>query len=184
MIDAMAENLGATLTGFVAMTCLVIWPLFRGRNSILALQWGISTGFAAHYCFLHEWSAAMVCVLGSIQAIAAFFASSGAGSRWIGRFLIALMIVSGPLLWAGPETVLAIIAMVLVAFGRMELVELRMRAIILMGCTMWVVHDAYVGAYIALAADILSFVIGVVGLWPILVGWANTRVGVRAPLVA
>jgi hypothetical protein len=79
----------------------------------------------------------------------------------IGYGLIPLMVGVGIYFWTGPTSALCVVAMGLIALGRMQGNQWTLRLLILAGGAVWSVHDYLEGAWIALAADLLSLTMGV-----------------------
>lgn len=164
MMGSLMENLPASLAGGVALFCLTTYPLFRSRKGILAMQLGAGAGFALHYALLGVLAASAVNVLGCVQTGAALFSGRSAASNRIGWALIPLMLLAGLYFWAGPVSAFSVVAMTLIAIGRMQQGELALRALMLSGASFWTLHDFLVGAWIAVAADIGCLTTGVAGL--------------------
>lgn len=160
MIESFMANVPAALAACFAMACLVSWPLFKTRRSILLLQLGISTGFSLHYTLLEIWPAAAVGTLGALQAVAALGSAGGAQAKKAGYALALSMVAAGLYLWSGPTTALSTTAQVLVAIGRMQSNPLTLRLLLMSGSLLWGLHDFIVGAHVALTADLTSVAIG------------------------
>lgn len=154
------QDLPTLLTGLAAATCLTMAPACRSRQSILIVQLAVGLFFAAHYLCLGISGGALANILGSIQTAAAIFASRNAVMHRLGYALIGLMIMLALVFWQGPITLLSILAMALISFGRMQAGELRLRALVLAGGGFWVMHDFLGEAWIALAADLGSLTVG------------------------
>lgn len=160
MISFIPENAPACVAGVLALICLTVWPLFRTRRSILIVQLGAGVCFMAHYAFLGLLSPSLVNLLGSVQTLAALYSVRHARLNQIGYGLIPLMAMVGVICWTGPVSGLSVIAMVLIAFGRMQTNEWALRLLILAGGVFWIAHDFLVQSWIALTADILSLTTG------------------------
>lgn len=168
MFELFSSNPGAAVAGLVALTCLTIWPLFKTRSSMLAVQLGAGLGFASHYWLLGLAAPSLVNVLGSVQTGAALFSEKSKFVNNIGYALIPLMVLVGFHFWMGPVSLLCVTASALIAFGRMQTNQLALRGLILFGCVLWIVHDYLVGSWIALTADIFSFILGSIAIWQIM----------------
>lgn len=164
MLDALLATPAATAAGLIAFVCLSVWPLFRSRSSILLVQLGASVAFATHYGLLGFMAPAAVNVLGSGQTVAALFAPNSPALNRIGYILVGLMAAAGIYFWIGPVSALCIIAMGLIAVGRMQKNQIALRSLILAGGAFWLAHDYLVGSYIALGADVTSLTIGLASL--------------------
>lgn len=159
----------ATVSGVAATLCLTAAPMFRSRRMILIAQLCAGLCFATHYAFLGIAVASAVNVLGAVQTGTAIFSTRSAAMDRLGYALIVLMAATCLWFWQGPVSVLSMFAMVLIALGRMQTDELRLRALVLAGGVFWVAHDALAEAWIALAADIGAFVAGAAVLFSLLV---------------
>lgn len=171
MLDAFLDKPAAAAAGLVALMCLTVCPLFRTRSGILWAQLGAGVGFASHYALLGIAAPSLVNVLGSVQTGAALFSTRSEALNRIGYGLIPLMIGVGIYFWTGPTSALCVVAMGLIALGRMQDNQWALRLLILAGGVFWSVHDYLEGAWVALAADLLSLTMGV----SMLVGMALTE---------
>ena len=160
MFESLIANPAASIVGAFALICLVIWPLFPGRKGMLLTQIGVSAGFASHYALLGAWAASSVCAIGAAQTVIALFSQRSEKLNCLGYAAIPLMIFVGLLTGNGPEAWLAVIGMVLIAAGRMQTDQFKLRALILSGCVFWAAHDLWIGSFIAFSADMLSVAIG------------------------
>ena len=149
-----AVDLLATATGLSAAACLTLAPLARTRSGVLWGQMAAGLSFAAHYALLGI-TAAAVNAMGD---------GTGQGFRRIGYVLTANMVLVGLLFWQGPISGLSVLAMALIAIGRMQVDQVALRLLIMAGGAVWLIHDALIGAWIALAADIGALAMGAVGL--------------------
>lgn len=170
MIDTLMATPAASAVGLVAFVCLSIWPLFSSRRSILLLQLGASIAFATHYGLLGLMAPSLVNVIGSAQTVAALAAPNNPILNRVGYVLVALMVATGIYFWTEPVSGLCVVAMGLIAIGRMQRNQVALRGLILGGGGFWLVHDYLVGSHIALGADVISLVIGsaslAILLWP------------------
>lgn len=148
------------LTGAGAILFMTCGPALRSRNGILLAQLGASACFVGHYWSLGILAASAVSALGLVQTGAAIFAGQSTSMNRLGYVLILLMIASGLWLWQGPISALSVTAMSLIALGRMQCDELRLRLLLLLGSAIWIAHDLISQAWFALTADIGAFVIG------------------------
>lgn len=160
MFELFSYNPGAAMAGLIALTCLTIWPLFKTRSSMLFINLCAGLGFSAHYWLLGLAAPSLVNVLGSVQTGAALFSERNRYVNKLGYALIPLMVLVGFHFWMGPISILCVTASALIAFGRMQTNQIALRGLILSGCALWIVHDYIIGSWIALTADVLSFIIG------------------------
>jgi len=161
MLDSFLDNPAAAAAGFFALVCLTVCPLFRTRSGILWAQLGAGVGFASHYALLGIAAPSLVNVLGSVQTSAALFSTRSEALNRVGYGLIPLMIGVGSYFWTGPTSALCVVAMGLIALGRMQENQWTLRLLILARGVFWSAHDYLEGAWIALTADLLSLTMGV-----------------------
>lgn len=161
MLDALLAAPGATLAGLGAFVGLTIWPSFTRRRDMLLAQLAAGALFATHYALLGVAAASLVNCLGCVQISAALFSGRSRALNSIGYALIPLMIAAGLVTWTGSVSALSVAAMSLIALGRMQQNLTAIRLLILAGGVFWMAHDYAVSSWIALAADIGSFVMGV-----------------------
>ena len=161
MFATLLETPMASAAGLAATVCFVTCPLYRVRWAILLAQLGSSVFFAIHYGLLGVTVAAIACVLGAVQTLAAVFAGRHAMLGRIGYALIPLMVAVGLAFWSGPFTGFSVAAMATTAFARMQADQVDLRLMLLGGTLFWTGHDALIGSWIALSADILSGLFGI-----------------------
>jgi hypothetical protein len=166
MLATLLETPAASAAGLAAMACLVACPLLRTRWSMLLAQLGVGVFFALHYGFMGVKAAALVDVLGAVQTLAALFAGRHPALGRIGYALIPLMAAVGLAFWSGPTTAFAVAAMAAIAYARMQEDQVDLRLMLLGGTLFWAVHDALVGSWIALSADLATGVLGLGALLP------------------
>jgi hypothetical protein len=95
-----------------------------------------------------------------VLASFALYATRSEALNRIGYGLIPLMIGAGVYFWTGPTSALCVAAMGLIALGRMQDNQWTIRILILAGSVFWAAHDNLLSSWIALAADLLSLIIG------------------------
>jgi hypothetical protein len=156
------------LTGVAATLCLTAAPMFRSRRMILLAQLGAGICFAAHYVCLGIAVAAAANMLGTVQTGAALLAGRSAVMSWLGYVLIGLMVLLGLYFWQGPISALSVAATSLIALGRMQSNEVRLRVLLLAGGGFWIMHDFLGEAWIALTADIGAATMGAAVLFSLL----------------
>ena len=161
MLTAFLDHPAAAAAGFFALVCLTVCPLFSTRSGILWAQLGAGIGFASHYALLGIAAPSLVNVLGLVQTLAALFAMRSVVLNKVGYGLIPLMIATGIYFWTGPASAFCVVAMGLIALGRMQNDQRTLRLLILAGGVSWSVHDYLVGSSIALTADLLCLTIGI-----------------------
>ena len=162
--EILSGNIVSDASGIGAALCLTCGPAFRDRSAILAAQFGAGMCFATHYLCLGLTVAAATSVLGVVQTGAAMRAPESRSMTRLGYALIGLMVLSGFMFWQGSISAFSILAMSLIALGRLQSDTLRLRVLILSGGIVWMVHDFVGHAWIALIADVGAFITGVAAL--------------------
>ena len=150
---------GAALFG---AACLVSWPFFKRRRTMLLIQIGIGAGFGVHYALLGASTAAVANLLSALQIAASLQVS--ATSRWINYLLIPSMVLTCALTYAGLSSLCAMLGTVLLAVGRMQVIERKLRMWVMLGTIPWLLHDLLVASPIAVI-DAISIVTGGYGYW-------------------
>ena len=167
------------LSGIAAAFFLTTAPLFRSRTNVLMVQLLAGAAFAVHYAALGIAVASLVNLIGCAQTVAAMFAARSVNSRALGFVFAALMVVIGLVYWQGPISLLSVIAMSLIAIGRMQQDQIALRALLLSGSGFWLVHDILGQAWIAVIADVGSITAGAAALFAIFftvrIEWRPTR---------
>jgi hypothetical protein len=151
----------ADVAGCVAFATLVASPLMPDRRMVLVLQLAAGLSFASHYAALGVLAACAVNVVGSVQTVLAILAPSSRLIRRLGWALVPVLILTAALFWQGPVTILASLAMISIAIGRMQMNELHLRLLVLLGGAFWIGHDLLVQSWIALSADIVCAACGI-----------------------
>jgi Bacterial inner membrane protein len=164
----LAQDTLTILTGVAATLCLTAAPMFRTRRMILLAQLAAGIFFAAHYLCLGIVVAAVANMLGTAQTGAALLAARSAAMGWLGYVLIGLMVLVGFYFWQGPISALSVAAIALIALGRMQSNELRLRVLLLGGGFFWAIHDFIGEAWIALTADVGAATMGAAALFSLL----------------
>lgn len=149
-------SLASALFGAV---CLATWPLFRTRLAMLWVQLGIGIGFGLHYALLGATTAAMANVLGSVQIAVSILVGTSPRLRWTGYLFIPVMLFLPLVTWDGVTSLFAAIGTVVLAVGRMQSQEQKLRLLVLAGTLFWLVHDVLLFSPIAVV-DALSFASG------------------------
>lgn len=178
IFESFAADPATVVTGIAAALCLTFGPAFRSRHAMLTAQFGAGVCFVAHYLCLGITVAAAANVLGLMQTLAAIFAGRSATINRVGYALIGLMVLSGLWFWQGPISGLSVLAMTLIALGRMQTNVMRLRLLLLSGSLVWMAHDVIGQAWFALAADIGAFTVGLIALFALVV---RVRVEWRLP---
>jgi Bacterial inner membrane protein len=158
LMDVIMDH-AASICAWFAMAGLAAWPLFRTRNTMLAVQLGALIVLSLHYALLGITTAATVNTLGAVQIGASLLIGTKPRLRWIGYALAATMVASSAVTWQGLVSALAAIGMAVVAIGRVQTSASIMRIIVLAGSPFWFAHDLLIKSPVA-AADALSLTVG------------------------
>ena len=110
-------------TALSGAVCLMAWPLFKTRASMLTVQFGVGVSFSLHYTLLGADTAAVGNAIGAVQTLLSLFFSGSARLRWFSYVPIPLMLVLGVLTWNGASSLFATTGTVILALGR-ELIYL------------------------------------------------------------
>jgi hypothetical protein len=153
-------ELAATGLGLAAAGMLVGCPLIASLQRVLQVQILIGVAFALHFLLLGILPAAAMNILAAVQSAAALAAIRRPSFGMASYGIIPLMWAAGALFWSGPLTVLAVLAMTVVALARLMAREIPMRVTFLAGSALWFAHDALAGAWIPLCADLLCGAMG------------------------
>lgn len=164
MIALLVENPLATLSAMFGAICLIIWPLFRTRRTMLLVQMGVTAGFAVHYALLGAETAALANLVSGLQLLAFLQASRAPWLKKMGFLLIPAMILMSALTWTGLPSLLAMSGTVVLAIGRMQFDEGRLRAWVMAGTVFWLLHDLLVGSPIAVI-DAISLATTAYSIW-------------------
>lgn len=156
----LTTDVAATAFGLLAAGMLVICPLITSPQRLLQVQTAMGLAFATHFLLLGVVPAAAMNALAAVQSVAALATVRRPTLAPVGYGIIPVMWLAGAVFWSGPLTLLAVAAMTVVALARMMTREMPMRVAFLLGSGLWFAHDALVGAWIPLCADIFCAAIG------------------------
>ncbi len=160
MTATLIEQPFAAIWGILGMLCLVTWPLFRSRRTMLLVQLGIGVGFGVHYALLGAWTGALMNALSAIQVLAAIPIERRPKYRWIYYAIIPAIALASAYTWNGSPSVFAALAMLCLTIGRMQSNVLRLRILLLAAVPFWFTHDILVGSLPAVVADMATFATG------------------------
>jgi hypothetical protein len=149
----------ATAFGVAGLSAQLVWPLFRGRETILTIQLAAACSYAASYSMMGQATAAALCLTGALQTAIALLASDRPWLSRMGYLFLPVVLTLGALTYAGTPTLLAVTACCLTMIGRMQSDTLRMRSVQLTASPFGAAHDVFVGAWPCLAGALLSFTI-------------------------
>lgn len=158
IMNSLVEIL-ALVTVLSGAVCMVTWSLLKTRGSMLAVQLGICVSFGLHYTLLGADTAAVGNAIGALQILLSLFFSRAGGFRWICYAPIPLMLVLGVSTWGGPSSLFATVGTIVLALGRAQLDERRLRTLVVAGTGFWLVHDILVWSPVAIV-DAISLGVG------------------------
>jgi Bacterial inner membrane protein len=150
----------AAAAGLAAMVCLVVWPLFRARSTMLITYIGNNLGFAVHYALLGHWTAVVMNGVMGVQTVVAIGLVGRPRLRWLYYALMPVLAGGSLATWQGLPSFLAAAAATLSTIGRMQGNEAFLRAWLLASTPFWLAHDLVVGSLPGLIADLLSMATG------------------------
>jgi hypothetical protein len=150
----------ASAFGLLGLACLALWPLFHSRTAILLVQFGIGTSYCIHYLLLEAWTGVGITALGAAQTLATMFFCGHPRLRAAALAFLPLPTVIAGVTWIGLPSLFAAVALTLMMIGRMQLDELRMRALLLTAIPLSMVYDFAVGSLPALAGSTIAMAIG------------------------
>lgn len=163
-LDTILDNPAAAAFGAVGLACQLTWPLFSKRRTILGIQMGIGTNYAAQYALLDAWSGAAVCALGASQTLIALLAGDRVWLRLLGLGFLPIVALACLATWAGISSLFALSACALVMIGRLQKDTVRLRQFMLAAAPFGMGYDLSVGAVPALAGACVSLVISLAAL--------------------
>ena len=158
------ENPMAAAFGTMGLLCQMIWPIFRARKAIMAVQFGIGADYGIQYALLNAWSGAGVCCIGAVQSAVAFFAGERAWLRQIGIAFLPIAGVVSYVTWGGISSLFALAAVTLVMVGRLQQDTVRLRIFLLAAAPFGIGYDIAVGALPALLGGVISAFIAAIML--------------------
>ncbi len=165
MTQILIDQPVAAAWGVFGMMCLIFWPVFRTRTTMLIVQLGIGIGLGVHYGLLGAWTGALMNALCAVQVAAAIPMERRPNLRWTYYAIIPAIAAASAVTWAGWPSAFAALGMVFLTLGRMQSNLLWLRLLLLAAVPFWLIHDVLVGSLPALVADVASFGIGAVMLW-------------------
>jgi hypothetical protein len=159
-----AMDMLVSLSALLGAACLMTWPFFRSRTAMLAVQLGVGLWFGLHYALLGASTAAFANGLGGTQTLLALLFAGSAKMKWSGYLPLPLMLALAALTWGGWPSLFAALGTVLLAIGRLQTDEKRLRILVVLGTAPWLVHDILIGSPIAIV-DGASLLMGCLCLW-------------------
>jgi hypothetical protein len=159
MVRSVDHSALASIAGIIGLVGRAAWPLFPTRAGILGVQLLIGIAFAVHYALIEIATAAMVNVLGSLQAASALLPLSTRTVRYTGYVLIVAMAAVVIVSWAGATSLLISGGQALMTIARMQQDVCVIFTLLLVGQLLWTVHDILVGSAVAIAADAVGLLV-------------------------
>lgn len=149
----------ATAFGTMGLLCQLTWPMFRRRNAILTVQFGVGANYSLQYALLDAWSGAGVAGLGAIQTLLALFAGDRPWLRRAGFLFLPVVAAVCFATWSGIASLFALSAVTLIMVGRLQRDTLCLRILLLSAAPFGIGYDVLVGALPALIGAISSAII-------------------------
>lgn len=159
VIDSLGAHPLATLFGLGGLACQLLWPLFRSRQAILTVQFGIGSNYCLQYLLLDAWSGVGVTSIGASQTAVAWAAKDHAWAQRLGYWFLPLVAINCVVTWAGPCSAFACSACALTMLGRLQKDTLRLRLFLLSASPFGIAYDVSVGATVALCGACVSLAI-------------------------
>ena len=150
----------ASLLGYSGVLCNIVWPLFRGRTTMLIVQGLGAVGFALHYLFLGAETASLLLTMAALQAFVAIPLGKRAGFRVVYLATIPAIALIMALSWHGTASLFASLGLATISLGRYQLDVVRFRALLVACIPFWVVHNLIVWSVPGLMSDATSFAAG------------------------
>lgn len=163
-MDPFAAELTAAGSGAFAMLCLVLWPLFRRRATMLTAQMGTGIGFTVQDALLGAWTGATMNALGGLFTAAAIPIERWPRLRLACYGFLPFIVVGAIATWQGPASWLPTIGQLLVTIGRLQTDEGRLRLLILAGSPFWVAHGFAIESLSTIVGNGASMITGLLML--------------------
>ena len=155
----------ADSVGLVALAASCLWPLLRGRRGMLIGQASAAGLFTVHYVLLDATTAAALCAMVAVQVMAALPEQRGMLQKVTFLATIPAILTIAAMTWSGVPTILCALGSSCSALARWQQNTTRMRSIFLVSGALWLVHNLMVMSPTAMAADILTALGNIRGLW-------------------
>ena len=162
----------ADIIGFLGVATNTVWPLFRGRTTMLVVQALGAAAFGLHYVLIGADTAAVLLVVAGLQALAAIPLGRKEAFRHIYLATIPIIAVIMALSWHGIPSLFASLGLATISLGRYQTNVLRFRFLLLACIPFWTVHNILVWSIPGLVSDAMSFASG---LWMLLVTLREER---------
>lgn len=139
--------------GYLGVLGCAIWPLFRKRSSMLCMQAVGDFFFAAHYYFLEAGTAALMNLLGGIQAMLAIPLGESPKFKWLYIGTLPVIAFMALMTWQPPASIFSSLGFAIVSIGRYQLDTTKFRFYLLLALACWIIHNIIVGSIPGLIAD-------------------------------
>ena len=136
---------------------------FKNRIALLSALCISALLIAAHFALLKEWTAACLLVIGACRYLAGIFIFNSR-IKWLFYFITVL---ASALTFSGITSALSCIASLLHTKASFSHNDKLMRLLMVIGTTVWGVHDIIVGSPVAVLIDILFIVSSGIGYYRI-----------------
>lgn len=142
--------------GAAAFAGSCLWPLMKKRRALLAGQAASNLMFIIHYVLLGAHTAAALCLLVVMQALAAM---PEGRSRWQTAAFAATVpgiAAIAVFTWSGLPSALSSLGITFSTLARWQSDAIRMRLLLLAAGAFWISHNALVMSPFGIAADLFS----------------------------
>jgi len=161
IVTAALDNPLATGIGILAMICLAVSPLFKGRGEMLGAQLATSVGYGIHYALTGATTAAVFCGFNVVQVVLAIpLAARPSLKPWFNLFF-PVIALSSLLTWHGWQSGVSALALALTTWARMQDRTMSLRALMVGAQSAWLLHDMMVESLPAVAGDFLALATGI-----------------------
>lgn len=156
LVRLFSEHPLAALFGCLGFLCLIFWPFFHARATILSLQFSGAILYGLHYALLGAWTGTGMTLLGASQTLAALLLAGNPHARYAALAFLPLAAGMTWFTWSGTPSLCAGAALSLIMIGRMQLDEIRMRVLLLSAAPFGMSYDVLVGSLPGLAGGCIA----------------------------
>jgi hypothetical protein len=162
MLDFPVDLSPVQLIGYCGALSGMVWPLFRGRTTILLAQLVPSFCFMVHFWLLGGLTAATLNLLAILQGLAAIPLGTRPNFRIV--YVMILPVIAGLMLmtWTGWLSLFAALAMMLVSVARYQTGVTRFRLFMALALPCWFTHSLLIGSVPGMLSDAVGMT---VNLW-------------------
>ncbi|NNE69043.1 MAG: YgjV family protein, partial [Rhodothermales bacterium] len=118
------------MIGFAGVGANTLWPVFRGRTTMLLIQTLGAAAFATHYLLIGADTAATLLVVAGLQALAAIPLGTRASFRLVYLATIPLIALIMAWSWQGLPSVFASLGLATISLGRYQTRIIPFRALL------------------------------------------------------